>query len=39
MVNTFSFQCYVSYRNQSLDLQSKANEWFIYEMQDWAVMD
>ena len=26
----------MSYRNQSFDLQSKANDWFLYEIQNWA---
>ena len=28
-----SDQCSISYRNQSYVLQSKTNDWFIYEMQ------
>ena len=28
----------ISYRNQLLDLQSKSNYWFLYEMQHWAEM-
>ena len=30
--------CCVSYRNQSIDLHCKSNDWFLYEMQLWAEM-
>ena len=26
----------ILYTNQSFDLQCKSNDWFIYEMQNWA---
>ena len=29
-----SAHCCISYRNQSFDLQSKPNNWFLYEMQN-----
>ena len=28
----------ISYRNQSFDLQSESNDWFLYGMQHWAEM-
>ena len=30
--------CYISYRNQSFYLHCKSNDWFLYEMRQWAVM-
>ena len=31
-----SIKCNISYGNQLLDLNCKANDWFLYEMQDWT---
>ena len=28
--------CCISYRNQSIDLLCKSNDWFLYEMQYWT---
>ena len=33
-----SSQYCVSYKNQSVVLFSKTNDWFLYEMQYWAEM-
>ena len=34
--HSISLQYCISYRNQSFDLQSKSNDWFPYEIQNWA---
>ena len=31
-------QCYITYRNQSFDLVSKSNDWFLCEMYHWVEM-
>ena len=36
VTESISVQCCISYRNQSLDLLCKLNDWFLYEMQHWA---
>ena len=38
MVQPISAQCCFSYRNQSIILQSKINDWFLYDTQHWAEM-
>ena len=36
--HSISLQYCISYRNQSFDLQSKSNDWFLYEMKHCAAM-
>ena len=31
-------QCCITYRNQSPDLKSKTNDWFLHERPHWAEM-
>ena len=31
-------QCSASYRNQSIDLQSKSIDWFLYDREHWLLM-
>ena len=37
-LQTISAQCYVSYRNQPFVLQSKTNDWFLYETQHGCLI-
>ena len=31
-------QCFPSYRNQSIDLQSKLIDWFLYDGEHWSLI-
>ena len=33
-----SDQCYISYRYQLIDFQSRSNDWFLYKKHHWAEM-
>ena len=37
-VNRYFAHCFISYRNQSFNVQYKSNEWFLYEMHFWDEM-
>ena len=38
MSKPISAQCGILYRNQSLDLHCKSDDWSLYVMQHWAEM-
>ena len=36
---TISDQCFPSCRNQSIDLENKSIDWFLYDGEHWSLMD